>query len=57
MTANDDGSAEIVIDCEGFEWITGWVLQFGTHAWITEPIEAREAMRERITSMEQRLAI
>ena len=56
VSTNDDGSAEIVIDCEGFEWITGWVLQFGSHAWITAPPEAREAMRQRITAMEQRLA-
>lgn len=56
VTTNDDGSSEIVIDCEGFEWITGWVLQFGKHAWITDPTEARTAMRERIAAMEKRLA-
>ena len=43
-----DGSSEIVIDCEGLEWITGWVLQHGRHARILEPEEAREAMRERL---------
>jgi proteasome accessory factor C len=49
LTMNDDGSAEILIDSEGLEWVTGWVLQFGRHAWIVGPDEARAAMRDRIT--------
>jgi proteasome accessory factor C len=49
VTLEDDGSAEILIDCEGMEWVTGWVLQFGRHAWIVGPDEARAAMRDRIT--------
>jgi hypothetical protein len=28
--------------------VTGWVLQFGRHAWIVGPDDARSAMRERI---------
>jgi proteasome accessory factor C len=48
VTTHDDGSAEILIDCEGLEWVTGWVLQFGRHAWIVGPDDARSAMRERI---------
>jgi len=48
VTMNDDGSAEILIDSEGLEWVTGWVLQFGRHAWIVGPVEARAAMRDRI---------
>jgi proteasome accessory factor C len=48
VTVHDDGSAEILIDCEGLEWVTGWVLQFGRHAWIVGPDDARSAMRERI---------
>ncbi len=44
----DDGGAEILIDCEGFEWVTGWVLGFGRHAWIVGPEDARTAMRERL---------
>ena len=48
VTPHDDGSAEILIDCEGLEWVTGWVLQFGRHAWIVGPDEARGAMRERL---------
>jgi proteasome accessory factor C len=48
VTVHDDGSAELLIDCEGLEWITGWVLQFGRHAWIVGPEEARAAMRDRI---------
>ena len=53
LTRFDDGSAEIVIDCEGYEWVTGWVLGFGSHARIVDPTEARRAMRERI----ERLAL
>ena len=45
---DNDGSAEILIDCEGFEWVTGWVLGLGRHAWIVGPDDARAAMRERI---------
>jgi proteasome accessory factor C len=48
VTVRDDGSAEILIDCEGLEWVTGWVLQFGRHAWIAGPTEARAAMRDRL---------
>jgi predicted DNA-binding transcriptional regulator YafY len=53
VVAYDDGSAEIVIDCEGYEWVTGWVLGFGSHARIVDPPEARRAMRERV----ERLAL
>ena len=49
VTVHDDGSAEILIDSEGLEWVTGWVLQFGRHAWIVGPDEARAAMRDRIS--------
>jgi len=48
VTPRDDGSAELLIDCEGFEWVTGWVLGLGRHAHIVHPEEARAAMRERI---------
>ncbi|HYU16460.1 MAG TPA: WYL domain-containing protein [Candidatus Acidoferrum sp.] len=52
----DDGSSELAIDCEGFEWITGWVLGFGRHAWIVDPPEARTAMVERVSQLGDRLA-
>lgn len=48
VTIHDDGSAEIFVDCEGMEWVTGWVLGYGRHAEILEPPEARAAMRVRI---------
>ncbi|MCA9676450.1 MAG: WYL domain-containing protein [Kofleriaceae bacterium] len=51
VTVNDDGSAEILIDCEGLEWVTGWVLGFGRHAWIVGPDEARARMRDRIAQV------
>ncbi|MEZ4367563.1 MAG: WYL domain-containing protein [Kofleriaceae bacterium] len=44
-----DGSAVLRIDCEGFEWVTGWVLGLGRHARIVGPAAARAAMRERLT--------
>ncbi len=47
----EDGSSEIVIDCEGFEWITGWVLAFGRHAHIVAPPKARAAMTKRVAGM------
>jgi proteasome accessory factor C len=56
VTHDADGSAEIVIDCEGFEWVTGWVLGFGQHAWIVQPEEARQAMRERLAQLGSALA-
>ena len=56
VTMNDDGSSEIVIDCEGFEWVTGWALGFGKHAVIQGPAEARVAMRDRIEQMAAQLA-
>jgi proteasome accessory factor C len=57
VTMNDDGGAELLIDCEGFEWITGWVLGLGRHAWILGPDDARAAMRERITRLRTELAV
>jgi len=48
---SEDGSSEITIDCEGFEWVTGWVLGMGKHATIAEPPAAIEAMRERVVKL------
>jgi proteasome accessory factor C len=56
VTPRDDGSAELLIDCEGFEWVTGWVLALGRHARIAGPAEAQAAMRERITRLRADLA-
>lgn len=51
VTHFDDGSSIVEIECEGLEWVTGWVLGFGRHAWIVGPEEAREAMRERVAGL------
>ncbi len=56
VTLHEDGSAEILIDCEGLEWVTGWVLGFGRHAWIVGPEEAKVAMRERLARATEALA-
>jgi proteasome accessory factor C len=56
VTPRDDGSAELLIDCEGFEWVTGWVLGLGRHAHIVQPEEARAAMRERIQRLRADIA-
>jgi len=53
VTMHDDGSAELLVDCEGFEWVTGWVLGLGRHAAIAGPDEARAAMRERIARVRE----
>jgi hypothetical protein len=53
----DDGSAELLVDCDGFEWITQWVLGLGRHAWIVSPPEAQHAMRERIARLRAELAL
>jgi len=51
VTMQDDGSAELLMDCDGFEWVTGWVLEQGRHAWIVGPDDARAAMRDRLSRM------
>jgi proteasome accessory factor C len=56
VTLQDDGSAELLVDCEGFEWVTGWVLNLGRHAWIVGPDEARKAMAERVVRLRSELA-
>jgi len=48
VAVGPDGAADLRIDCEGFEWVTGWVLGMGRHAQIVGPPSAREAMRERL---------
>jgi proteasome accessory factor C len=57
VTVAEDGSAELLVDCEGYEWVTGWVLGLGRHAWILGPEEARDAMRSRIARTRSALAI
>jgi proteasome accessory factor C len=57
VSMNDDGSAEILIDCDGFEWVTGWVLGLGRHAWLLAPDDARTAMRERLGRMQTSLGM
>jgi proteasome accessory factor C len=51
VTMQDDGSAELLVDCEGFEWVTGWVLGLGRHAWIVGPEDARHAMAARVARL------
>ncbi len=48
VSTSSDGGSQIVIDCEGFEWVTSWVLEMGKHARITAPEQAIEAMRRQI---------
>ncbi|MEO8704924.1 MAG: WYL domain-containing protein [Kofleriaceae bacterium] len=55
VTMSDDGSAELLVDCDGFEWVTSWVLGLGRHAWIAAPEEARTAVRERIARVQAEL--
>ena len=55
VTMHDDGSAELLVDCDGFEWVTSWVLGLGSHAWIAGPEEARAAMRDRIARLRAEL--
>jgi hypothetical protein len=56
VTMQDDGSAELLVDCDGFEWVTGWVLGLGRHAWIVGPPAARRAMRDRIARLRAELS-
>ena len=56
VTVQDDGSAELLVDCDGFEGIIGWGLGLGSHAWIVEPAAARRAMRERIARLRAELS-
>ncbi len=46
-----DGGSEIAIDCEGYEWVVGWVLQYGRHAEILAPEDARAALRAKVDEM------
>ncbi|MBS1118144.1 MAG: hypothetical protein H6Q90_372 [Deltaproteobacteria bacterium] len=55
VTMQDDGTAELIVDCDGFEWVTSWVLGLGRHAWIVGPDEARTAVRERIARIRSEL--
>jgi proteasome accessory factor C len=57
VTMQDDGSAELLVDCDGFEWVSQWVLGLGRHAWIVGPDEARAAMRERIVRLRTELSV
>lgn len=42
------GGAELSLECEGLEWLVGWVLGFGRHAEVVAPPQARAAIRERL---------
>ncbi len=52
VSMNDDGSAELLVDCDGFEWVTSWVLALGRHAWIAAPEEARAVIRDRLSRVQ-----
>lgn len=54
---HDDGSAEILIDCEGYEWVTGWVLGLGRHARIVAPDDARHALADRVARLTRELGL
>jgi proteasome accessory factor C len=56
VTMNDDGSAELLVDCDGFEWVTSWALGLGRHAQIVGPEDARAVMRERLGRLRSELA-
>jgi predicted DNA-binding transcriptional regulator YafY len=56
VTMENDGSAELLVDCDGFEWVTQWVLSLGRHAWIVAPEDARKAMRARIARLRSEIA-
>src|SRR5689334_15078337 len=56
VTPHDDGSAELLVDCDGFEWVTSWVLGLGRHAWIVAPEEAKNAMRDRVARLRAEVA-
>ncbi|CAN5900562.1 YafY family protein [soil metagenome] len=56
VDVQDDGGAVLVIDCDGFEWVTQWVLGLGRHAWIVAPAEAQQAMRDRLARLRAELA-
>ena len=47
----------MLVDCDGFEWITQWVLGLGRHAWIIGPEDARIAMRRRINRLRTELGV
>ncbi len=49
-----DGARLLEIDCEGFEWLVGWVLPFGRHAEILAPPEARAALVARVRELRAR---
>ncbi len=53
VSFHQDGSSEIVIDCEGLNWVTGWVLGFGRHARILAPEAARAALLEQVKELAQ----
>ncbi|HEY4059643.1 MAG TPA: WYL domain-containing protein [Kofleriaceae bacterium] len=55
VDVQDDGGAVLVIDCDGFEWVTQWVLGLGRHAWIVSPAEAQQAMRDRLARLRAEL--
>ena len=57
ITMQNDGSAELLVDCDGFEWVTQWVLGLGRHAKILAPEEARHAIRARLARLRTELAI
>lgn len=48
------GAREIAIECEGLDWVLGWVLGFGRHAEILAPEEARQAMRQKLAELRAR---
>ncbi|MDF1514340.1 MAG: YafY family protein [Anaerolineae bacterium] len=41
-----DGSVTVSFGTSGLEWVTGWVLSYGTHALVLEPPELIQRVRD-----------
>ncbi len=51
LVRHSNGGADIIIDCEGFEWVTAWVLGFGKDAKIISPQSAIDVLTEKLQIM------
>ncbi len=49
-----DGSVTVTFGTSGLDWVTGWVLSYGSHALVLEPPELVTRIRETAQSIATR---
>jgi predicted DNA-binding transcriptional regulator YafY len=57
LNNHEDGSVTVTFGTSGLDWVTGWVLSYGSHAYVLEPPELVSRIRDISQSITTRYPI